>query len=199
MWGWGRGIPPPRAAYPRRRLPAGPGSVPASDLVVGGSSGERSGGRPGPLPARVCGGSASGASARPSATRTPLPAHGGRVAPVSRGGQAAGWPDIARTEVFTLHEDGAVGRRAACRAAVVSVSRWSSTSSVSLKPAFVPFDGYPNGGRELLVVPKWDDGTAPRSHGRQVHEPCGDRCTYCGLDSARSSAISSFRGSVAAP
>jgi hypothetical protein len=46
----------------------------------------------------------------------------------------------------------------------------------------LPFATYPGGGRQLLGVPRWGDGTARRSYGRQVHEPCGFRCAYCGLD-----------------
>jgi len=46
----------------------------------------------------------------------------------------------------------------------------------------LPFAAYPSAGRELLGVPRWGDGTARRSYGRQVHELCGFRCAYCGLN-----------------
>lgn len=46
----------------------------------------------------------------------------------------------------------------------------------------LPFEAYPGGGRQLLGIPRWGDGTARRSYGRQVHELCGFRCAYCDLD-----------------
>ena len=49
-------------------------------------------------------------------------------------------------------------------------------------PETIPFAAYPGGGRELLGIPRWGDGTARRSYGRQVHELCDFRCAYCDLD-----------------
>ena len=45
-----------------------------------------------------------------------------------------------------------------------------------------PFAMYPGDGRVLLGPPVWGDGTARHSYGRKVHEWCGFRCAYCGLD-----------------
>jgi 5-methylcytosine-specific restriction endonuclease McrA len=44
-----------------------------------------------------------------------------------------------------------------------------------------PFDRYRDGGRALLGIPAWGDGTARHGYGRPVFDECGYKCVYCAL------------------
>jgi hypothetical protein len=44
----------------------------------------------------------------------------------------------------------------------------------------LPFDRYTGGGRQLLGIPAWGDGSSRRGYGRAVFEQCGFACAYCG-------------------
>ena len=46
----------------------------------------------------------------------------------------------------------------------------------------LPFDAYPQGGRELLGAPRWGDGSSRRGYGVDVFRECGNVCVYCGLE-----------------
>ncbi len=61
-------------------------------------------------------------------------------------------------------------------------AKMTGTEQTGRVDAERPFARYPDGGRSLLGRPRWGDGTARHSYGLQVHEWCGFRCAYCGLD-----------------
>ncbi|MGE5435473.1 MAG: HNH endonuclease [Candidatus Doudnabacteria bacterium] len=44
----------------------------------------------------------------------------------------------------------------------------------------LPFDRYTGGGRRLLGVPAFGDGSSRRGYGPAVFEQCGFVCAYCG-------------------
>jgi hypothetical protein len=46
----------------------------------------------------------------------------------------------------------------------------------------LPFYEYQGGGRGLLGVPPWGDGSSRRGYGVPVLRACGTSCVYCGVD-----------------
>ena len=48
--------------------------------------------------------------------------------------------------------------------------------------ALPPFPRYRNGGRDLLGIPAWGDGTSRHGYGVPVFAECGTSCAYCGRD-----------------
>jgi hypothetical protein len=50
------------------------------------------------------------------------------------------------------------------------------------KESALPFDHYIGGGRELLGVPAWGDGSSRRGYGQAVFAQCGFACVYCGQE-----------------
>src|SRR5688500_7473505 len=65
---------------------------------------------------------------------------------------------------------------------------WGTSGSLIVPPEATPCVHYPGAGRELLGPPKWGDGTARRSYGRNVRSRWAFRGAYCGLD------MSTFEG-----
>jgi hypothetical protein len=50
------------------------------------------------------------------------------------------------------------------------------------KESALPFDHYIGGGRELLGVPAWGDGSSRRGYGQAVFAQCRFACVYCGQE-----------------